>query len=47
MPRSTPATRVLLSVWNEGASAQRTLLEQTTFAALAQRLRQPTEMYHI
>jgi Rrf2 family protein len=44
----TPATRALQSVWNEVADTQRTMLEGTTFADLAERLRSPTEeMYHI
>jgi Rrf2 family protein len=44
----TPATRALQSVWNEVADTQRTMLESTTFADLAERLRQPAEeMWHI
>jgi Rrf2 family protein len=44
----TPATRALQSVWNEVADTQRTMLESTTFADLAERLRAPAEdMYHI
>jgi Rrf2 family protein len=46
--RETPATRILLAVWNDVATAERTLLEATTFADLADRLRAPAEeMYHI
>jgi hypothetical protein len=46
--RQTPATRALQSVWNEVADTQRTMLESTTFATLAERLRQPAEeMWHI
>jgi len=46
--RETTATRVLLSVWNEVAAREREILEATTFADLAERLRNPTEeMYHI
>jgi DNA-binding IscR family transcriptional regulator len=44
----TPATRALQSVWNEVADTQRAMLESTTFADLAERLRQPAEeMWHI
>ena len=46
--RQTPATRALQSVWNEVADTQRSMLESTTFADLAERLRQPVEeMWHI
>ena len=46
--RQTPATRALQSVWNEVADTQRTMLESTTFATLAERLGQPAEeMWHI
>jgi Rrf2 family protein len=46
--RQTPATRALQSIWNEVADTQRAMLESTTFATLAERLRQPAEeMWHI
>jgi hypothetical protein len=42
------APPALQSVWNEVADTQRTMLESTTFATLAERLRQPAEeMWHI
>jgi Rrf2 family protein len=44
----TAATRVLLSVWNKVGKLQQETLEATTFAELAQRMRDPLEeMYHI
>ena len=45
---STPATRVLLDVWSDVASTVQSMLESTSFADLAARLRDPAEeMYHI
>lgn len=46
--KETPTTRLLLGVWNEASAAQRSILEATNFAELAERLREPAEdMYHI
>jgi Rrf2 family protein len=46
--QETPAMRLLLSVWNGVAAQQREILEGTSFAELAERLRDPAEgMYHI
>ncbi len=45
---STPASRALLEVWNEVALTEQAILESTTFAELATRVRDPAEdMYHI
>ena len=44
----TPATRALQSVWQHVAETQHSMLASTTFADLAERLREPVEeMYHI
>lgn len=46
-PRS-PATHAICSVWNEVLAAERSMLQEVTFADLVRRMKQPAEnMYYI
>lgn len=46
--RATPVSRVLLAVWRQMAAQERQLLEATTLADLAGRIREPAgAMYYI